>query len=464
MLILSLITFLKTYTINDSSISVTLPDYGLIKGATYFLHIFDSNAQSFFVAILDSDEYSRLPHLSFSYASQFCSRIKTHFSRLNASLLSRIYEASVTFTIPKKDVYHPLIVACKAGSSSYSVTIQFKNGNSLLDSRRLPLFVVIPIELCACGVILILWMINLITYWKGRKPLHGFITLTMVLMLITIFFSYVTLLHDSHYESKNIFHFVQKIFVMFLDASLFSTLILTAKGWCIVINDLNPIDIHESVVYCSLYFVLITIYSNIKIEVFGIIIFAVTSALIFVILGTMINAIVVVDQHILGHLLVIQKAGIDPLSTPVYSKHVTYSLFKHAIVLYFSFCIMTMSLSLTDFVPEWLTEMTFWVANVGIVACLCFQFRIRKSDCSEYTKFENFEEVNEKMLEDLEQNILSDNKDLIQWYEGMLLPPQPIIINSNIVNNNAENTNNDQLVKKEENEKNDPADMQSVIL
>lgn len=454
MLLLSLITFYKNYRINDSSISVTLPDFGLIKGATYYLHIYDSTTKSFFVALLDSEEYSHLPHLTFSYASQFCSRIKTHFSRLNASLLSHIYEASATFTIPSKDVYHPLIVACKASSSSYSVNIQFKNGNSLLDSRRLPAFLVIPIELCAIGIFLVLWMIVLVTYWKGFRPLHGFITLSMILTFISILFNYIILWHDNQNDRTNILHFVQKITLMFTDASIFSTVILTAKGWTIVINDLSPIDIHEIVVYSSLYFVLITIYSTIKLVVFGIIIFALTCALILVILGNMINEIIFVEKRILAHLLVIQKAGIDPLSTPVYKRYVTYSVFKHIISLYFSCCIMTMSLSLTDFVPEWFDEMTFWVANIGLVACIAFMFRIRKSDCSDYTKFEKFEEVNQEILDDLQQNILADNKDLIQWREGMLLPPQPIVK----INTKSNNTENQFLQKKEEINRNDPID------
>lgn len=454
-----LISFFKTYTINDSSISVTLPDLGLIKGATYLIHIFDSNTQSFFVALLDSEEYSHLPHLTFSYASQFCSRIKTHFSRLNASLLSHIYEATATFTIPKKDVYHPLIVACKAFSSSYSVTIQFKNGNSLLDSRRLPSFVVIPIELCTIGIFLVFWLIDLITYWKGRRALHGFITLSMIFTFLTILFNYLTLWHDNKEEHTNIIHFVQKILIMLTDASIFSTLILTAKGWTIVINDLNPIDLHEIVVYSSLYFVLITIYSTIKLVVFGIIIFALTCALIFVILGNMINEIIVVEQRILAHLLVIQKAEIDPLSTPVYKRYVTYSIYKHVIVLYFSCCIMTMSLSLTDFVPMWFPDMTFWVANIGVVGCIAFLFRIRKSDCNEYTKIEQFEEVNQEVLDDLHENILSDNKDLIQWREGMLLPPQPVVII-----NKTNNSSSQFLDKKDEVNRNDSIDIDNESL
>ena len=121
---------------------------------------------------------------------------------------------------------------------------------------------------------------------------------------------------------------------------------------------------------------------------------------------------------------------------------------------------MTMSLSLTDFVPEWFSEMTFWIANISIVACIGFQFRIRKSDCNEYTKIEQFEEVNQKILEDLQQNILTDNKDLIQWREGMLLPPQPVVV----INNKSVDSSNQFVDKKEDINRNDSIDIVNVNL
>ena len=427
------LAYFHTYHINESGISVMLPESGLIKGATLTLNFTQSKTESFFIAILDSNEFSRLPHLSFTYASQFCSRLKSHFAMINSTLSSHIYEPSLTVSIPKDDVFYPLIVSCKSHFSEYTVTVHFKNGNSLLDSRRIPSFVVMPIEICIIVVCFIPWTLNQLKFRKSRMSLHDFISMAVMFNVVDLVLSYLILWHDNFYDHTNFFHFIEKITKILCDISVLSAIILSAKGWCIIFPNLKSRDVTEIVLFCSLYFMFRTLNSNITFTVLNIVLFALTALLLLVLWAVLIAGIRTVDRQIIAHMLVISRMGIDPTSTPVYTKHAVYMFLKHIIVIYFSSCIAIMSLELADIISQWVYDMINIIVRAGILVALSALFHIRKIDLDLYSRIDdtNTEEVKSKTLDSIENSLFESSKDLIQWREGMQLPPQPTIAESN---------------------------------
>ena len=129
---------------------------------------------------------------------------------------------------------------------------------------------------------------------------------------------------------------------------------------------------------------------------------------------------------------VISREGINPTTTPIYKKHIIYTLFKHILAIYFSYCVAIMSLELADVLNFWVKDMLNLIERVGILVALSVLFCIRKVDCNLYTKINDAKsanEVNSQILDDFEINSYENYSDLMDWEEGMQLPPPPKIIN-----------------------------------
>jgi hypothetical protein len=441
MLLLSILSLFcrQTYRIDQSSIITIFPDIGLLNGSSCSLTITDADPECFFIALVDSDEYSGIPHLSFSYASQFCSRTNSHFANVNATIFSHIREADILFPIPKTDVYKPLIVSCRSESSRYNVLIEFQNGNSLLDSRRLPSFIVIPIELLCLLMIIISWIVNQIIFRRGAVSLQHAITIAMILGALTVAMNFCVLWSESHKDEPTFLNLGQNLCSMLFEISIYSTLILAAKGWCIVIPHISISDITEIVLYCSILFIFRALYSKIQMMVFAICMFALTAGVMLLLWLSLINGIRAVDRRIVAHLKIIYNAGINPFSTPVYFKHLMYAFLVHVTVIYFSGNVVVMSLEIAGSLHAWLKDMLVWILNVGLLCSLGFLFRSRKVDCSGYLRFEGGEEVDEEVLKKLDVNVLGelDDPDLIEWTEGMELPPSPVVVSEKDMRGNA---------------------------
>ena len=127
---------------------------------------------------------------------------------------------------------------------------------------------------------------------------------------------------------------------------------------------------------------------------------------------------------------VIYRAGINPTTTPIYKRHIIYTLFKHILVIYFSYCIAIMSLQLADVLNFWVCDMLNIIEKIGILVALSILFCVRKVDCNLYSKInesEDSKEVSSQILDDFEIISYEDFQDLMDWEEGMQLPPQPRI-------------------------------------
>ena len=434
MILLIFLSYFRTYKINSSYISVTLPDIGLIHGATYDLSITNTNTESFFIAILDSKEYSMIPQLSSSYASQFCSRVKSHIAKINSSMITHKNYGSLSITIPKSDTYRTLIVACKSSSSQYTASASFSNGDSLLDSRNLPSFISIPIELCVTLVCFMPYLINQYKYRSFKHSLHNLISLGMIFTFINLYLCYLVLWNDSIHNNKfflHIFEFITRITCSIL---ILSAIMLAAKGWFIVFQDIKAKDVTDVIIFCSFYFILRSLSSTNSTSVFDIILFVITALLLLFLFSLLISSIRFVDRHIVAHMYIILRSGINPTTTPIYKKHIVYTLFKHILVIYFSYCIAIMSLELADVLNFWVRDMLYVIERVGILVALSVLFFIRKVDCNLYSKInesENTDEVSSQVLDDFEINSYEEYSDLMDWEEGMSLPPQPRIVKHN---------------------------------
>jgi hypothetical protein len=420
----------QLYHIDQSSITAIFPEIGLINGSTCSFSFTDADPDSFFIALVDSDEYSGLPHRSFSYASQFCSRTNSHFANVNSTVFTHLREADILLPVQKPDTYRPLVVSCRSEISRYALVIEFKNGDSLLDSRRLPSFVVMPIELICLALLILSWAINQILFRQGVVSLQYAITITMVLGSLTVSANYLVLWSESLRDDTTFLHLAQHLCHMLFEISLYSTLILAAKGWCIVVRRVSTSDVTEIVLYCSILFIFRVLYAKIQLTVFAICMFALTAGVMFLLWLSLVNGIRYVDKRILAHMKVILNAGINPYSTPIYFKHIIYTFLVHVTVIYFSGNVVVMSLEIAGSLHAWVKDMLLWILNVGLLCSFGFLFRSRKADCTTYMRFEGGEELDIEELKSLDEEALGDVEGigLVEWTEGMELPPPPVLV------------------------------------
>lgn len=425
----TILLFSKTYNISEFDLANMLPCFGLIQGANFQMTFSNSTTENYFIALLDSQEYSRIPHLSISYASSFCSRIKTHFARINATVVSHIHEAKFQVIIPEKDLYIPLIVACQTTSSQYCVHVHFTNSNSLLDSRRLPSFIAMPIEVAVIAACFFPWIVNQFQYREHLLSFHKFITVAIVFTFINILFNYAVLWNDNFQDKTNFCHFFQTLTNILCEIFIFSTIILASKGWCIIFQSLQSLDINEVIVYSSLYIMLRTLSSNVSFTVFSIVFFAATTMLLLILFSSLRRGINLVEKHILAHMYIIYQKGINPMTTPIHRQYLIYTHFKHILVIYFSICIAKMSYELVDSTVYWLQDIFNVSVRILILCALAALFHVRKEDWIVYTNFDakKATEMSAELADEICIDMFNNDDELVEWNAGMELPPQPII-------------------------------------
>lgn len=410
-----------------------MPSVGLIEDSTYELIFQNATAKRFFIAMFNKSEYYSIPPLTSDYAKQFCSRPKPHISRFNQTItVSKLQNATGVFSIRSSAVYYPTVVSCYDntvnGKSCYYVSIYYMNGEHALDSRRIPSLITLPICFSMLGALLVIWIINNLYYRKGNNQLHHFISIALVLCTSVTIVKYIILRYDDiDYETSALTVFNTVIIVLY-NAVLLATLILAAKGYCIVRSYLSTYEITQIIIFCVLYCALRTMGDLETFQKAYIIIYVFSAALLFLVWFTLIVGIRTVSKQIFAHLVVIAQRGIEPITTPIYRKYIIYSYFIHVVIMYFSGLVILISLQLADVLSYWSADLFSSLLNFFLLFTLGFMFRLKKTDCLGYTQIFGGENIDYGQIEPLESSFFEETRSLKPWQEGMMLPPQPTIV------------------------------------
>ena len=142
-----------------------------------------------------------------------------------------------------------------------------------------------------------------------------------------------------------------------------------------------------------------------------------------------------VTQVIRAHLLVIAQARIDPSSTPVYSKFKSFTVFANNLLIFLAIWIVILSLELVDLLAFWsldFAKATFITVELGI---LTFLFRVRYFNCSGYTTIDDAKTIPKGEIPEDNDQLLAEGEELITWQIGMLLPPEPVVVEEKDIEN-----------------------------
>ncbi|KAJ5077244.1 hypothetical protein M0811_00564 [Anaeramoeba ignava] len=346
-----------------------------------------------------------------------------------------------TFTnftiIPNKDHYFFFITNCAKDETNFQFDFTLMNPNGQHLSSDYVLFPKIYlVSLFISLILFIAWIFNWIKHKKQKIPLHSVITTMFFLQVINLAFNlnyWRTLSKYGKIETN--FQLLISTVEVLSQFFFFVTIILIAKGWCITFETLNPSDrkiINGLIGFLVIILQLLKIVSS-RFEIlylFGCVVFY------YILLRTTFDAISSNKRILKIHLILIRDEGIDPLSTPVYSKYLLFKKFKHLLFGFFFLefnGIFTITFLL--FYP-WITQIMLLLAELLMLVGIGFIFRLRNLD----PIFQRIQEIDQENPSNLRltggDDIISgelEAPNLSKWEYGNPLPKSKLDINPSVL-------------------------------
>ena len=428
------LSFYKVQKILVENNIITLSNFGFESGATYemsFKKLENLKSASYF--LISESEKKLLPK-NLNNASQICSNTSfIAIKDLKASTSSKPLKGNISTT----GVYTPIVADCSATlknkKMNFELLMKFENPTTHLDIRQVKSLTLMPILICLSTILLILWIINWAMHKSLTIRLHYFISATFILSYTMYIFNYLLLakLHQS--DDDNGLRSIAIITKLLSRAILFATLLLAAKGWCIIKDTVKFSEIALSLSYSFIFMALRLLVEFVYLGNFTIYVLLVAIIFIGLFIKEMTTSINTASLHILAHLLVIQNEGIDAESTPIYLKHRMYQHFQYIVVIGCIIIVIKTSVEATAETPEWLNTFIDQLTEMILLSCIGIIFRLRGSDEAGYTAVGNKDRAApvEVAMDDLDAFRIDDEKhEGKQWEEGMELPAQPVIVST----------------------------------
>lgn len=344
------------------------------------------------------------------------------------------------------------------------ITLVLKNPGSYLDSQMEPCLYSEPIFSLTVLIILIFWIINWVqniihsgSQYQFAFTLHEFITITYIVSLIYSICQ-VFELWTLHKKDCTTLLSEFSILLRFLQYwALFASMLLASKGWCIV---------HESISLCSVFY---CIFSSLLLS-FPLIImeyFIVGNWSYLVLVCGMIGILIYyrlmvtsirdATLYVIAHLAVIKEQGIDPKTTPVYSKYKIFRGISWGVVSYFLITFLVSSISSFADIPYYVEDIVQDAITLLLLGAAAYIFRLRRDmrrgymmigDVDENIEPQTFSREDVKELGGTQRDNEAD--EMREWEEGMLLPPQPVIVDSDKKENKKKSNVKEQNEREEE--------------
>jgi hypothetical protein len=413
---------------------LVLSDFGFEKGATYEMAIEKLEKIDHISFFLVSAPEMKLLPKNIINASHVCANESIiSIKDLKASGGSPPLKGNITTS----GVYTPIIADCssllKSQKLNFQISLKFKNPTTYLDIRQVKSLTIMPILICVSTILLVFWIINWIKHKSLTIRLHYFMSATFFLSYIMYIFNYILLVRLNKCDDDGGLKFISIVLVLLSRAILFSTLLLAAKGWCIIKDTVKFSEIALSLGYTFVFMALRLVVEFVYLGEFAIYVLLIAIVFIGLFIKEMTTSINTASLHVLAHLLVIQNEGIIPESTPIYLKHQMYQQFQYIVVIGCIMVVVKTSVEATVNTPEWVNNALDQITEMILLTCLGIIFRLRGSDEAGYTVVGSKDRAApiEVALDDLDTFKLGENKhEGKQWEVGMELSPQPVIVST----------------------------------
>ena len=154
--------------------------------------------------------------------------------------------------IPSKDVYYLYYFGCPDKYFNFSFEIHFLNPKGGLDYRSEPLLYTSPILLFIITALLILWLINWFCNFSVQIYIHYCFTATFIFTFLNSLANFIDIQatnNDGNTTLTFILYFVTLVIKYII---MLSTILLCAKGWCIIVDRIKVCDLFLSVIYSGI--------------------------------------------------------------------------------------------------------------------------------------------------------------------------------------------------------------------
>ena len=423
---------LKIKLKHSSDVPIYIMDsFGFTEGGTFMINISESSEKHFFLGFVNSKEDDSIINYNTLHLLSPCQKPKQTISVINMTFNLKERNNSVHGYITKTDVYIPILISCNSQAFSLTGVANFSNPNSELDTRQEIGFTMIPVSISLTALVLLLFVINQIYFNQGVSILHYWMDGIFVLCLLGQVVEYVeldTLKKKGDAENEHISMIViQYIYY----ESLFLLIVFLSHGWTTISKPNKTMIAIEAAFMTVTFTVLYFLHTLNTTWDYSLGTFISIIVLIIVMWWRMITVTRDVLQILKAHLLVIGQSNIDPSSTPVYSKFFSFSIFANNVLIFLAVWIVVLSLELVDILKFWVNSFVISTVNTLELAIITFFFRLREYNCSGYTNIDNDVKKVTKTEIPYDSNRLllgDDDSRLIKWQFGMLLPPEPVIV------------------------------------
>jgi len=407
--------------------------YGFKVGGRFEIYVNKSNANEIRIGWLTEDQNDFLRRIN-GIQDSICNR--SYISGINTTFTwnSTTLQETRSFSqqINESGIYYLYYLSCITNQYYFDINVFATNPDSLLDSRWDVYFQIVHYFVIALFLVVVFWIGNWFMHFSAQIGLHYFFTSSFIFIFLKRLFKYYYLQQQKTNDSVTVLTILFIIFSICADVSLYTALLLAAKGWCIIRDSIKLCDIFLCLIYSAVFITItyVTEYFHISsdLQLFLMLIQFVSLALY---IKELIMSIEDASFHILAHLLSISNSGVDPESTPIYRKHMMYQHFQWTVITYC--CLILISLMVSMFVePGFSTsEIMSIIIDIVLLVLIIIIFRIREKDANGYMMFG--EGNQEFTLTDLE-GISVDGNEIrrgdTKWNEGMDLPGSPSVVAS----------------------------------
>lgn len=429
-----MLTLLLNYRIstdvNYGGDTIIINRWGFQEGGKYSVQISNASVtiNSLLFMLCDKTEFTNLTRSGLLMCTDAVNTCKV-------SSLQPVYNLASRWnaTVPKTAHYYSIIINCNARASVYTLDANFSNPKSKLSTDQIPCLYIKPIMTFLFGIGLVYWIINWIIHFKGTSALHIFYTVAIVFsfLYIGVEMIYYYHFHVSDVESGATESYI--VFKFLWQFLLVSGLAFVSQGYGFMNQAYTTKNILYIVLLSAVTIAALSAYNYIVTFNYVLIIFII---LVFVVAFYFLLRLILVGVHdalmtLRAHIYVICKEGIDPTTTPLMKKLMTYQVIIYAILGYFGI-IITQKIVFTLFLlPDAYAELINDVANLVMVYGVIYMFRLHKQNV---TGYQTLQEVGMEVQEFTRDQVMDmDLYEVMQnattpWDGSTPLPPQPRIV------------------------------------
>lgn len=400
--LLFLINYKNKHTIKTSTSAIFLSDFGFESNASFSVAFenLDSHVCFTFVSKDDYKSVRNKMTVESVYCEDFNNSKYFHLFTPNSQLP---YEGNII----KKGIYFPLVVDSQRNlnklteaktalsasksiqSSKYIIDAQvteiFVNPNSHLDYRwngiiegKIGILVVV-------FIFLIFWFINWFRNFSIQIWLHYCLTGVFVSYLINQTIRFFLLKKMIETDDTYAFSIFSTIFSLFSEIIFYATILLCAKGWCVVRDSISIKEIILCLTYSTLFMIFRILAEKIVTGSWAIVVIILALISIIFFIRELLKSINNAHLLILAHLLAIANAGYDIKTTPIYQKHVMYNSFSILLLTSLVLILIYMIVYIFIDIPYVADELTQDSIQVFFLGGLILLFRLRGGKRRNYT-------------------------------------------------------------------------------